>query len=212
MNYSIQHPELFRIKDGKTHFIAYGGDQAWYAKFWNRKSGCGPTTASNLTAYLALTHPPYRKLYAPDTMLKHDFQRHMETLFGYVTPGLGGVNHIRKFIAGVKRYTDELKLPVTIHSFSVDGKDTQTRDIQALREFVKNALINDSPIAFLNLSNGNETILQSWHWITITSALFEENKLIATASDEGDERTFDLQKWFTSTQMHGGLVYITYLK
>lgn len=209
MQYTLQHPELFNIKDGKTHFVAYGGDQEWYAKFWNRKSGCGPTTASNITAYLAMTNPTYRSLYSPSTMLKQDFSQHMETLFNYVTPGLGGVNHITKFTDGIQKYSDKLNLPFTIHSFSVDGKDTSLRDVSALKEFVKQGLSQDCPIAFLNLSNGRESILQSWHWITITSAVIDDTKLIATASDEGEVRTFDLVNWFTSTQMHGGLVYIS---
>lgn len=208
MRYSIQQPELFDIKDKNSPFVSFGGDQAWYAKFWNRKSGCGPTSASNITAYLGMTKPDYRKLYTQSTLYKQDFIEHMEILFKYITPGLGGVNHVTKFTTGLKRFIEHSKLNVAIHTFSVEGKENANRDVNALRDFVTEALRNDCPIAFLNLSNGHESILQSWHWITIISADIEPNSIMATASDEGEVRTFDLQKWFTSTPMHGGLVYI----
>jgi hypothetical protein len=209
MRYEIKHPELLNISDETSGFIAYGGDQEWYLKFWNRKAGCGPTTAANITAYLALTNPQYRNLYLPQTLYKQDFSQHMDVLFNYVTPGFGGVNHINKFIDGLQRYSESLLLPYKIHSFSVDGKDTSMRDVLALREFVKQGLKQDSPLAFLNLSNGKESILQSWHWITITCVVIEDSKIIATASDEGELRVFDLQNWYMTTQMHGGLVYIS---
>lgn len=208
MKYSIKHPELFNIHDKTTDLVSFGGDQEWYAKFWSRKSGCGPTSASNITAYLGMTNAKYRKLYTQLTLHKHDFKEHMEILFKYITPGLGGVNHVTKFTTGLKRYIEHSKLDVNIYTFSVEGKDAASKNVLELREFVKEALSSDCPIAFLNLSNGQETTLQSWHWITITSAVFTEDTIMATASDEGDPITFDLQKWYTSTPMHGGLVYI----
>jgi hypothetical protein len=51
---SIKHPESFIIKENNNR-EAFGGNQAWYPKYWARQSGCGPTSAANIMAYLAET-------------------------------------------------------------------------------------------------------------------------------------------------------------
>ena len=46
---SIKHPEWLYIDvDGKT---SYGYDQEWFTDEWQRLSGCGPTSASQVLSY-----------------------------------------------------------------------------------------------------------------------------------------------------------------
>ena len=46
---SIKHPEWLYIDvDGKT---SYGYDQEWFTDEWQRLSGCGPTSASQVLGY-----------------------------------------------------------------------------------------------------------------------------------------------------------------
>lgn len=52
---SINQPELLNITDSLGHKTYFGANQVWYTKAWNREAGCGPTCASNITAYLAQT-------------------------------------------------------------------------------------------------------------------------------------------------------------
>lgn len=206
MLYSINHPEVFIIREN-INKEAYGGNQAWYPKYWARQSGCGPTSAANIMAYLAETRAEYSNLYEQKSQYREDFVSHMEVLFDYVKPGPMGVNHVDKFINGVHIYANSKGLSLKSYLLSVESKTIGKRDKKELSEFVQTAMEQDAPIAFLNLSRGAEIHLQNWHWITITSVQIEENHIWAVASDEGRKRRFDLLLWYMTTGMHGGLIY-----
>ncbi len=206
MQYSITQPELFDIKDGFGR-KSYGGNQAWYPKFWARRAGCGATSAANITSYLAKTRAEYNRLYEQGSRNKADFVHHMEELFEYVKPGPMGVNHVDKYIKGIEQYAKSKGISLRTNLLTAEKETKITRTKQELIEFVQKAMELDAPIAFLNLSRGEERILQDWHWITITSVQIEENHIWAIASDEGYARKFDLLLWYLTTGMHGGLIY-----
>ena len=205
---SIQHPELLTITDevsGERHF---GGFQEWYALEWNRLSGCGPTCAANVLSYLALTRPELRPLYPYETMDIGDFTRFMEDVFPFVKPGKMGLNRVEMFSDGITGFAQNRGIALKPQVFRVSGCRSGNREGTAeLAEFVRAGLKADCPLGFLNLSRGKEKTLQNWHWITVTAADMEEEKLIACASDEGKEIRFDLKLWFLTTRMSGGLVY-----
>ncbi|QHQ61707.1 hypothetical protein Ana3638_13760 [Anaerocolumna sedimenticola] len=205
---SINKPELLNITDSLEHKTYFGANQVWYTKTWNREAGCGPTCASNITAYLAQTREKYKELFIPNSLEKKEFLKHMNELFKYVTPGAMGVNHVDKFVSGITQFAKDRGVLIETEVFSVENCFTKKRNAEKLTEFVCRGLTADCPLAFLNLSRGEETSLQAWHWITITSAEIKEGSLIATASDEGRAIQFDLLKWYLTTRMHGGLIFI----
>ncbi|MDF2802848.1 MAG: hypothetical protein K0S61_2751 [Anaerocolumna sp.] len=207
MNISIKSPEVFNIYNSLENKTYFGGNQEWYHKKWNKDSGCGPTSAANITAYLALTRERFRNLYPGKSMEQNEFAKHMEEMFHYITPGPMGVNSIDKYIDGFMNYVNEKEVELTPKNLSVDLCNYKKRDAKVLEEFVLEALSKDCPIAFLNLSKGAESKLQGWHWITITHARIEEDDIIAIASDEGIKREFSLKLWYLTTKMHGGLIY-----
>ena len=62
--------------------------------------------------------------------------------------------------------------------------------------------------AFLNLSNGGLTNLDSWHWIAITALyLHDGEQLLAEVSDSGERKLIDLAFWYGSTRLGGAAVY-----
>ncbi len=205
---SIKKPELLTITDSSEHKTYFGADQAWYSQAWNRQAGCGPVCASNITAYLALTREKYKELFKPFSMERKDFARHMDELFRYVTPGAMGVNHVDRFIDGIILFARDRGLQIDTKVFSIENCFTKKRYPKKLAEFVHQGLSSDSPLAFLNLSRGEEVNLQAWHWVTVTGADVRENSIIATASDEGRQIKFDLLRWYMTTHMHGGLIYV----
>ncbi|MFV0343202.1 MAG: hypothetical protein ACK5JH_10000 [Anaerocolumna sp.] len=207
MNDSIKNPEYLNIYSPIEDVIYYGGNQSWYHKKWSQESGCGPTCAANITAYLALTRENLRNLYLNASMEQSDFTQHMEVMFHYITPGPMGVNSLDKFIKGFLKYLESRSISLTPKSLSVNLGDFKKRDVNRLKEFVTEALMKDCPIAFLNLSKGSENRLQGWHWITITHVRFTEDDILATASDEGIKREFSLKLWYLTTKLHGGLIY-----
>lgn len=210
MIYSISRPELLTVADLQTGQSFFGGAQEWYSFDWGRRAGCGPTCAANLTAYLALTRPELRALYSGERMDRDGFVRHMEEIYPFVKPGSMGLNRVELFSEGVTAFAASRGVKLTPHVFAVTGNRTVGRPTaSALAEFVRDGLSADCPVGFLNLSRGREKNLQSWHWISLTSADIEADHLTAYASDEGLPREFNLRLWYLSTRLRGGVAYFT---
>lgn len=211
MIFSILHPEILTIADGESQRTSFGGDQEWYADEWHRRAGCGPTCAANVTAYLALTRPELRALYAGEDMRKSMFSAHMEEMYKFVTPGNMGLNRVEMYTRGMMNFAESRELSLQAHVFEVHGNMHRDRPpVSELAEFVRAGLASDCPIAFLNLTKGRVKNIQGWHWITITSADLSDTHLSACASDEGKQICFDLRLWYLSTRMRGGLIYFTH--
>jgi hypothetical protein len=69
-------------------------------------------------------------------------------------------------------------------------------------------LDNDVPVAFLNLCNGEEKNLDKWHWVTIISIEFDDDKCSSAVEilDEGMVKKIDIPLWYRTTTLGGGLV------
>ena len=210
MDISLSRLELFNIIDERTSKTSFGGNQEWYSTEWSRRAGCGPTSAANTLAYLALTRPELGALYGFTAISRSNFARHMEDIYRFVTPGTMGLNRTEMYTEGVQSFAHSRGISLTPHVFGVICNMTRGRaPVAALADFVRAGLAADCPIGFLNLTKGRVKNLQSWHWITITAAQMQGNVLIADASDEGLHRHFDLGLWYVSTRLPGGLVYFT---
>jgi hypothetical protein len=210
MTVSVLNPEFLNIFDEASERTSFGGDQEWYADEWHRRAGCGPTCAANLTAYLALTRPGLRALYAGEDMRKVAFSAHMEDLYKFVTPGGMGLNRLEMFTDGIDEFAQSRGLSLRAHVFEVFGNMHRGRpQVRELMDFLRAGLSGDCPVAFLNLTKGRVKNLQGWHWVTITGADMSDEHLTASASDEGKLIPFDLRLWYLSTRMRGGLVYYT---
>ncbi|GHV26527.1 hypothetical protein FACS18948_2390 [Clostridia bacterium] len=213
MTVSISRPEILAITDETSQSSSFGCNQNWYADKRQRMAGCGPTCAANIMAYLALSRSELRALYSGDVMTKAQISIHMDEIYKFVTPGNMGLNRLEVFTRGVEDFAFSRGLYLRTHVFEVRGKMSRNRlPVSELTEFVHASLANDCPVAFLNLDNGRVNNIQSWHWVTITSANIadkNDTNLSVCASDEGLEVCFDLKQWYMSTRLRGGLVYFT---
>ncbi len=210
MKYELKNPSFLTISDKTRNKIYYGPDQVWFTDKWRKKAGCGPTSAAFVTAYLAFTRPHLRPLYAPSEMEREEFLHHMNDVYEFVTPGLMGVNKVSIFTKGVNAFASSRNIHLISHKLDIERVAFGQREpSKIIAEFVVNGLKSDCPISFLALSNGKESKLQNWHWITITSAEIEDTEVLVHASDEGHEIVFDLQLWYKTTNLSGGLVYFT---
>ena len=179
---------------GSSPEIFIGGSQEWYEDRWQRISGCGPTAAANLIWYMEGDRAgTYEKL-----------QRDM---FGYVTPGMRGVNTSGIFTEGVARYASERGVKIFTRTLEIPPKPRARPGVETCLAFLSAAIGTDSPVAFLNLSNGTLTDLENWHWVTILSV--ETDGASVAVCDQG--RTFDLNfgEWLETSALGGALVYIT---
>ena len=91
MPHSLTHPERLTITgpQGETY---QGGDQEWYRDLWQRRAGCGPTTAAALLSYLSQTRPGLRPMVPAAARTQAGFLRYIEALWPYVTPGARGLD------------------------------------------------------------------------------------------------------------------------
>ena len=91
MPYKLSHPEYLTLTglDGTQY---RGGDQEWYHDLWQRRAGCGPTTAAALLSYLAQAHPVLAPMAPGEAHTQAGFLAYMEAVWPYVTPGSRGLD------------------------------------------------------------------------------------------------------------------------
>lgn len=206
---AIQNLSLFNFSSpGET---AFGCDQGWYPSWWKRQSGCGPSTAANQFAYLANELDNAKNLcqIAPP-FNKNNFVPHMQSVWRYITPGMGGTNSTKKFVDGAMEYLSVTGVDLKPRVLDIAPFNQRPNDqtIEKVIAFIVDGLQKNCPIAFLNLSNGKVENLHQWHWITIVKAdITDDKQIFVTVSDEGDKKVIDLSLWFATTTKEGGFVY-----
>ena len=193
------------IQDADQLFV--GGSQLWYADNWHRRSGCGPTAATNIVWYLAHSAILQDLVSANDISTREDYTHLQEGMFSYVTPRAGGVNRSRILTDGLEHYARDHRFNLHTYSLQIPLRKSRRPSEQCLRSFLVRAKEADSPIAFLNLSSGNQAVLDSWHWVTILA--YDEQTLEVQFSDQGHILHMDLIAWLTSSALGGALVFVT---
>jgi len=190
---AITKPELMNVAaaDGEVYI---GGSQEWYNDGWHKKAGCGPVAASNIAWYIMRKQG-----------LSPDYLNLINEMFDFVTPGIKGVNTSAIFIDGVLRFASENKMILTPYVLEIPKKKDNRPDGFALMDFICNALNIDSPVAFLNLSNGTVSLLENWHWVTILA--IDPETMMTDIIDHGKMITIDISEWLNTSMLGGALVY-----
>jgi hypothetical protein len=202
-DFSINRPECLNIYDGDIYHE--GANQEWYEKLWQRRAGCGPTTASMMVWYLSKTGQKYTELTREDNT-KDSFLLLMNEMWNYVTPGYRGVNATQIFTRGLHEYAVIHNTEFLIHFIDV-GLDRKARpEREEITEFIVSSLKNDMPVSFLNLHNGDEKNLDRWHWVLIVS--FDPDTGTAKIYDQGASKTINVFLWLDTTFLGGGFVTI----
>ena len=147
---------------------SFGCDQEWYSGSWQRRAGCGPSTVATIFYYLARTRPELAPLYPLEGADQDSLVSYMDLIWQYVTPGPRGVNRAAMLTGGAKAYAGTAGISLASHTFPVPASKEKRRPLPDFIQFIKTALAEQSPIAFLNLSNVRMANLQSSHWVTLT--------------------------------------------
>ena len=208
---SISNPNLLRILDERTHKASYGCDQEWYPTEWQRLTGCGPSAACNIISYL--NHGRSASDLEQRHMTKEDSLLLMEEIWEYVTPTRKGIPTTKMFYEAILTYTKSKGLHVEYRFCDVPEDKSIRPTLQEVLIFLEGALLKDTPIAFLNLCNGDEKDLERWHWVTIISLQCAEHgdSAFVNILDEGMVKKIDLALWYNTTTLGGGFVYFTFL-
>lgn len=206
--------------------IWYGPNQEWYRDHWQQLSGCGPVSASLVTAYLArfTDLKGASELYtgtpdlpsassddAPQFITLPSFVSHMETLWDYVTPTKMGTWKLQMYEEGIERFAREHGVPLEAETMWIPPAHPQRRSerfFDEVRDFVVEGLSRDIPVAFLNYFGGQMRDISNWHWVTVTSARMTEDEEMVwlTVSDQGMHVEFSLNQWFYTSYGGGGFV------
>ncbi|WMJ78933.1 MULTISPECIES: hypothetical protein [unclassified Sedimentibacter] len=195
---SVKNLEYFGIMDEATNENHLGCNQEWYVKHWQRTAGCGPTVAAGIVSYL-------QKNRGLD---KASCLKMMEEMWNHVTPTIRGVNSTGLFCSGLLSYSESKGIKLIYYSVDVPEKTDVRPPFKSLIEFISSSLINDIPVAFLNLCNGEEKNLDKWHWVTIAALEYEDDLSSAYAEilDEGIKKRINLLMWYNTTMLGGGFV------
>jgi hypothetical protein len=206
---SISNLEFLRIKDQSTHEIYYGCDQEWFFTEWQRNSGCGPSVASNIILYM-LNKGNIREVCQKDNC-KNQCLLLMEEVWSHVTPTQEGIPTTKMFCDLVLPYIKSRGLDCDYKMMDLPEDKNSRPDILEVLSFLEEALLKDSPVAFLNLCNGAEKNLEGWHWVTIISLEHVDDTKQAHIHilDEGQLKKIDFKLWYDTTTRDGGFVYFT---
>lgn len=204
---SISNPNMFKVLDEDSNEIYFGGNQEWYNTEWQRCSGCGPTAASNIIFYLNCI---YHHLELGESLnSKKNWLAFMEEIWNYVTPTERGIPSTKMFYEKVLHYAKAKGVNVEFHFCDLPEDKHQRPKLSEVLNFLESALSKNVPVAFLNLCNGEEKNLDSWHWVTIISLEYteDENHIFVNILDGGIIKKIDLALWYNTTKQGGGFVY-----
>ena len=190
--------------EGNADAAHYGCDQNWYSDPFQQKAGCGPCAAANLIDYAVRpqSDPASHSGSLPD------FIRLMHEVWAFVTPGLMGVHRARHLADGLSRYAREHQLEIESVMLDIPVRRNRRPATASVISFITAGLHADSPVAFLNRSNGLLTEPESWHWVTITALYSSHDGTIhAEIANYGRVSLINLSAWLQTTRLGGGFVY-----
>ncbi|MCX7773006.1 MAG: hypothetical protein N2376_07840 [Clostridia bacterium] len=208
MKQILSQTELLNILSDEGE-ATVGGSQNWYPIKWQRISGCGPTAASNLMWYMIRSQPELQSLSHSEQNDRNSFVALMSEIFTFITPGMGGVNTSTIFTEGALKYAAAHGVALKPHVMEIRKRPFKRPSSDEVSAFIHSALQANKPVAFLNLSNGKLTNLESWHWVTIIALETVENTGAMTAliTDQGLTFEIDLTKWLKTSILGGALVW-----
>jgi hypothetical protein len=203
--YSLTDPGRIHIADSEGK-IWYGCDQEWFPSYWQRMAGCGPCVASNIILYLLRSG----RIALPfGTHGKDDIIRLMQTAWEHVTPTARGLNTPELMKKGMEDFSNAHSFKLKCSLLNIPKKQAERPPFSEMAGFIAEGLASDSPVAFLNLSNGAVKNLDSWHWVTIVSLTWDRDNdsVFANVFDGEREMPIDLKLWYETTTLGGGFVY-----
>jgi hypothetical protein len=214
---SLTNLSLFEIDaapEDRAEKKRYGCDQNWYGTEWQRRAGCGPSTASNMLFYMSGGRAA-GMAEKPGRVPRENFLALMEDVWAYVTPTDRGIPTTALFYEPFLRYAAERGIGVVRYGV-LDMFDEPRGKLAEIVSFVEGALAADLPVAFLNLCSGGEENLDRWHWVTVVSLEYDglgggdnenEEKAGITILDNGEIKRADLALWRRTTTLGGGFVW-----
>jgi hypothetical protein len=204
MTTMLSGPEHLHVPCAGTG-VCFGLDQDWFPGLWQRKAGCGPCTGANILLYLSRSGRLELPIQITD---QGSFVSLMERSWEYLTPGVMGLNSPFMMQKGLDAFFESLGSPLKTRAMEIPGDTDRRPDPRLAEDFIRKGLSLDSPVAFLNLSNGDIPGLESWHWVTIVGLSGTGEEAVMNIYDNGKRLDVNLRRWLKTTKRDGGFVYV----
>lgn len=202
---SLSDIDFFKVPDIEPTAPHYGCDQGWFNTEIQQRSGCGPTTITNILWYTGAKHPELNLNRSPAG--KADLIEFMEDIWQFVTPSKRGIPTTDLLSEPTLKYARANKLHLSRAVLGISPEKATRPPWGKIISYLEKALTNDYPIAFLNLCNGEEAKLDEWHWVTLVALQYDATNATATVIDNGKLKQSDLSLWYHTTTLGGGFVY-----
>ena len=200
----IQKPEYLQFPVPGAG-VLFGCDQDWFRGFWQRKAGCGPCTGSNVLHYLAKSGRIPLPMEVKD---RDSFISLMEYSWDYLTPGVMGLNSPYMMQKGLDAMLEQSGCRLRSQVLEIPASESSRPGLGTVEHFIRAGLDADSPVAFLNLSNGEIAHLESWHWVTVVGLQGSGETAVMDIYDNGSHLQVSLPLWLRTTRRGGGFVYV----
>lgn len=208
LKFSIKNLHTFYRIEERPDKYSYGCKQDWYPSDWQKRAGCGPTTACNLLSYMEFSSLGEKEQFSAS---KESRLSWMLEAWEYVTPTERGIPSTKMFCERFSDYAKVKGMEISCHCIDIAQEINERPEFQNIVEFIKAAMLKDFPVAFLNLCNGKVSNLDEWHWVTIVSLEhnMDNTEVYIDIIDEGCIEKIDLKLWYDTTTLGGGFVYYT---
>jgi hypothetical protein len=199
----ISDLDALKVIDRKTGEVSYGCSQEWYSTEWQRRSGCGPSVASDIFFYLC-----GRPGDGKSPRYREECSALMEDVWKYVTPTDRGIPDTEMFCGALCSYALSKGALLNYFSCGIPREAASRPSSGEIASFLRTALSADRPVAFLNLCNGKEKNLDRWHWVTVVS-MECDRPVVLRVLDSGALKAIDLALWRDTTTDGGGFAYFS---
>lgn len=198
MKYRVRHLDRITLPvGGRPH---YGYEQDWFPDRWQRLAGCGPTTGATMIAYLE----GKERGEWPATWTAA--QAKMVAFWPYATPRMHGLYKTRWLMEGLNAYLADHCLTGRADMLNIPLLRPMRPAPARAMAFIGEALAEDMPLGFLDLHNGGNRNICSWHWTPLVA--LDDATGQAMILDEGRCIEFDFPEWLSASAFGGGLVRI----
>jgi hypothetical protein len=180
------NPEYLHL-GGAGGATLYGCDQDWF----QRKAGCGACTLANMMLYLARAGKVARQFSIADAQGMLPL---MEETWGYVTPGMMGLNSTARFAQGANRLLEDAGSKLRATALDIEKSAPQADSTREAALMIESGL-REAPVAFLSLLRHQLGDLEPWHWVTVVGLSRKDQDAILHIYDNGSRFDQSLAGW-----------------
>ncbi len=189
--------DFIKIYDGHSETI--GANQYWFNQKFAALSGCGPTTASEILAYLTQRYPEATQGLYPHGNERFDrrtFVQFMQEVREYVKPTMMGLTDIDFYTDQTIRFAGSRD--VQLEARQIDPELDASDALNSVAETIDGGL----PLAMLILTNPNPDIREyTWHWMTIIG--YDKSNGTVTIATHGKTHVLNfLNAWVNSAYVY----------